>query len=121
MASKYRAIAFVIAIGTAFAAFPLTLISIKTQLNKIARYECRGTIQAMEEAMTRLAMVFGPFLGGVTFHHRREYCSVAAGVLLAEFFLLLAVKSRILRREAIIEKENAHVSPKSPPHKETLA
>ena len=100
-----RVIVFVFISLLVFTSIPFNLVASKAILSKICRPESQGFIQGFYASVTRIALIAGPIIGSLVFHHRQIYGIVASvASFLAAFGIILCIP-RLNRREDSMARE----------------
>jgi len=94
-----RVIVFIFICLLVFTSIPFNLVASKAILSKICRPESQGFIQGFYASVTRIALIAGPIIGSMVFHHRQIYGIVASvASFIAAFGVLLCIP-RLNKRE----------------------
>eukprot|EP00111_Clytia_hemisphaerica_P009437 TCONS_00027689-protein len=102
-----RVIVFIFICLLVFTSIPFNLVASKAMLSKICRPESQGFIQGFYASVTRIALIMGPIMGSLVFHHRQVYGIVASvASFIAALGILLCVP-KFNRREDAMAKELA--------------
>ena len=100
-----RVIVFVFICLLVFTSIPFNLVASKAILSKICRPESQGFIQGFYASVTRIALIAGPIIGSLVFHHRQIYGMVASvAAFLAAFAVILCIP-RLNRKEDAMTRE----------------
>lgn len=100
-----RVVVFMFICFLVFTSIPFNLVASKAILSKICRPESQGFIQGFYASVTRIALIAGPIIGSIVFHHRQIYGIVASVASFIAAIGILFCVPRLNRKEDAMSKK----------------